>query len=136
MGKDKNSPPLRDFYNDNKQKLIIFLLIIFIATAMAGRKQFVLDPYESFDPFYGVATLGFFDNVSEVIHPIFSDNFYIPPAVKLVPPSLLFNKWFHVFSAIVFLTLTIGGMFTLIKMNGFTIYQSMVITLLLCMREV
>ncbi|SVD03547.1 uncharacterized protein METZ01_LOCUS356401, partial [marine metagenome] len=33
------------FYEKNFQKLTIFLLIILIATAMAGRKQFVLDPY-------------------------------------------------------------------------------------------
>ena len=34
-----------------------------------------------------------------------------------------------IFSAIVFLALTIGGVFTLIKMGGFTNYQSMAITL-------
>jgi hypothetical protein len=129
LEKDKNNSPLGDFYNENKQKLIIFLLIILIATAMAARKQFVLDPYESFDAFASVATIVIFDNISEIIHPIYSDNFYTPPALKLVPPSLLFNKWFHVFSAIAFLALIIGGMFTLIKMNGFTIYQSMAMTL-------
>jgi hypothetical protein len=117
------------FYEKNFQKLIIFLLIVLIATAIAGRKQFVLDPYESFDSFPSVATKVFFDSVSKIIHPIYSENFYTPPTLKLVSPSLLLNKWFHVFSAIAFLALTIGGMFSLIRMTGFTTYQSIAMTL-------
>ena len=117
------------FYEKNFQKLTIFLLIILIATAMAGRKQFVLNPYESFDPMPQVATITLFGSISEQIHPIYSKNFYTPPALKLVPSSFLFNAWFHVFSAIAFLALTIGGVFTLIRMGGFTNYQSMATTL-------
>ncbi|MBT3515156.1 MAG: hypothetical protein HOB32_06475 [Nitrospina sp.] len=112
----------------NIQQLIIFILIIFIATAMAGRKQFVLNPYEISDPLPQVATITLFDSVSEQIHPIYSKNFYTPPAFKLVPASFLFNSWFHIFSAIAFLALTIGGVFTLIRMGGFDNYQSMTIT--------
>jgi hypothetical protein len=131
MTKNKKSKfqYLNFFYEKNFQKLTIFLLIILIATAMAGRKQFVLDPYESYDTMYKVNTITLFGDVAEQIHPIYAEGFYTPSALKLVPPSFLNNNWFHVFSAIAFLSLTIGGIFTLIRMAGFTTYQSMAMAL-------
>ena len=83
---------------------------------MAGCKQFVLDPYKNFDSLPHVATITLFADISKKIHPIYSENFYTPSALKFVPSSLLLNNGFHVFSAIVFLALTIGGVFILLRM--------------------
>ena len=77
------------FYEKNFQKLIIFLLIVLIATAIAGRKQFVLDPYKNFDSLPHVATITLFADVSQKIHPIYSENFYTSPALKFIPSSPL-----------------------------------------------
>ena len=112
------------FYEKNFQKLTIFLLIILIATAMASRKQFILDPYDSYEASDYVHAVTLFGNAAEQIHPLFAEDFYIPPALKLVPSSFLRNNWFHVFSSIVCVALTIGGIFILLRMNGFTTYQS------------
>jgi hypothetical protein len=125
----KKSQFFNFFCKKNFQILIFSILIILIATVMAGRKQFVLDPYKDFDSLAHVATITLFADVSKKIHPIYSENFYTPPALKLVPSSLLLNNGFHIFSAIVFLALTIGGIFILLRMNGFTTYQSIAMTL-------
>jgi hypothetical protein len=125
----KKSPYLNFFCKKNLQILIFSILIILIATAMAGRKQFVLDPYESFDAMPSVQTITLFGNVAEQIHPVYSENFYTPPALKLVPSSFLRNNWFHVFSAIVFLALTKKGIFILLRMNAFTTCQSIAMAL-------
>ena len=67
MENKKNKlPRLNFFYKRNIQQLIIPILIILIATAMAGRKQFVLNPYESFDPMPQVATITLFDSISDI----------------------------------------------------------------------
>ena len=96
---------------------------------MAGRKQFVLDPYKDFDSLAQVSTITLFADISKKIHPIYSENFYTPSALKFVPSSLLLNNGFHVFSAIVFLALTIGGVFILLRMDGFTTDQYIAMTL-------
>ena len=131
MTKDKKNkfqyPDL--FYKKNFQILTIFLLIILISTAMASRKQFVLDGYDKHGARDRVDTITLFGNAAQQIHPIFAEDFYTPPALKLVPSSFLRNNWFHVFSAIAFLALTIGGIFILIRMAGFTTYQSMAMAL-------
>ncbi len=113
------------------QKLATFILILLLGAAMAGRKQFVLDPYESVInlalPFSDVVTAS--ENLFGQIHPLFSQKKYVPPGHSVVPAPLLFSAWFHVFSAIAFWALTIGGVFALIRLGSFTEYQSMTMTL-------
>ena len=111
--------------SSNRKNIIVFFLIIFLGTMMAGRKQFILDPYEMLLNYYGSS----FSDVNGAIHPLYSKNFYKPPALELLPQAFLFEPWFHVFSAITFWVLVIGGVFVLIKKSGLTIYQSMTITL-------
>ena len=111
------------------KKTTIPLLIILFALAMASRKQFDLDPYTTFVymPYAYIATSQ--ENHYEKIHPLYSEKSYVPPAIKLVPPKLLFNGWFHIVSSTAFWALTIGGIFVLIRMGGFSNYQAMAIAL-------
>ena len=127
--KKKVTQPHGFFQNRGIQGLIILLVIIFFASAMAGRKQFVLDPYQTFDPMPQVYITSTSDNTHGQVHPLYSKELYIPPALKLFPSQFLFSSWFHVFSAIAYWVFTIGGVFILLRMGGLTNYQSMAITL-------
>ena len=127
--KKTTSKPNNFFLSSNAQKVIIAIVIILVAMAMAGRKQFVLDPYENSVNIPQIHIITAADNIFSHIHPLYSKENYIPPALNLVSPSLLFSAWFHVFSAIAFWVLVIGAVFILIRLGGFTNYQSMVITL-------
>ena len=122
--------PYSFLHSENAKKLIILIVIILLAIAMAGRKQFVLDPYENSDPygfFHFIQTAA--DNTHENPHPLYSKENYIAPALQIISSQLLFSAGFHVFSAILYWALTIGGVFILIRMGGFTNYQSMVMAL-------
>jgi hypothetical protein len=121
--------PYSFLHSEKAKKLIILIVIILLATAMAGRKQFVLDPYENFFYMPQVYSNATFKNMSEQTHPLHFSQSYVPLGQRMIPGSLLFNTWFHMFSAIAFWALTIGGVFVLIRMGGFTNYQSMALTL-------
>ena len=127
--KKATSGPNRLFRRCNVQKSIILVLIIFIAAAMSGRKQFVLDPHDSLRDRPQIYITTTTDNILEHIHPLYSKENYVPPGMKFVPSSLLFSNWFHVFSVIALWALTIGGGVILIRMGGFTNYQSMAMVL-------
>jgi hypothetical protein len=126
---EKTTHPINIFHNKNTQYIIIAIVIISFAIMMAGRKQFVLDPYENFIDLPQVYTSTTLNNTHGKSHPLYADGNYIPAALKVVPSPLLFSPWFHVISSIVFWILTIGGVFILIKMGGFTVYQSLAMTL-------
>jgi len=117
--------PLAFFKNKNGKNIIVFFLIIFLGLTMAARKQFIIKPYENYEHFSSISA----SDVYGEIHPLYAKTFYTPPALALVPKEILFQPWFHVFSAISFWILVIGGVFVLIKKSGLTTYQSMVITL-------
>jgi hypothetical protein len=127
--KKKVTQPHGFFQNRGIQGLIILLVIIFFASAMAGRKQFVLDPYQTFDAIPQVYIFSTSDNTHGQVHPLYSKEMYIPPALKLFPSQFLFSSWFHVFSAIAYWVFTIGGVFILLRMGGLTNYQSIAMTL-------
>ena len=128
--KNKTNQPYSFFHNKNAQKLIIFIAIILLATAMAGRKQFILDPYENFfSVLYWLHSGTSPQNLLAQIHPLHSQENYVAPGHSLVPTPFLFSAWFHVFSAIAFWAMTIGGVFALIRLGKFTKYQSMAMTL-------
>lgn len=119
------------FQNKNALNLVTFLVILMLATAMACRKQFVLDfalDMQGDPPLYiFLTTLGTSDNTYEQNNPLYSSKIYLPPSFK-IPLALFSSAWFHVFSVIAFWFLTTGGVFLLIRMGGFTIYQSIVLT--------
>jgi hypothetical protein len=111
------------------KKLVVVLIIILLAAAMGGRKQFILDPYESFldMPQMYISTNS--ENILGEIHPLYSQENYVPPGQKIVPTSFLSSSWFHVLSAIAYWAMVIGGVFALIRLAGLSKYQSMAMTL-------
>jgi hypothetical protein len=111
------------------QNLILTLVIILLATAIAARKQFILDPYVNFMDMPQVYISTHSENMFGEIHPLYSQENYVPPGQKIVPASLLFSAWFHIISAIVYWAMVIGGVFALIRLVGLSKYQSMVMTL-------
>lgn len=113
----------------NASDFVIFMMILVLAIVMAGRKQFILNPYESTDQIPQIYIVSTPDNTNDQIHPLYSSKNYIPPALKVVPTELLFSPWFHVVIAIAFWAVTIGGTFYLIRMGGLTSYQSIVLAL-------
>jgi hypothetical protein len=129
--KNQINKPSSFFRSKNAQKLTTFILIFLLGAVMAGRKQFILDPYESIVnlalPFSDKVTAS--ENLFEQIHPLYSPKKYVPLGHSIVPTPFLFSAWFHVFSAIAFWALTIGGVFALIRLGSFTKYQSMTMTL-------
>jgi hypothetical protein len=130
MDEKKNVAQPHGFFQSRfRQRLIIVIVIIFFASAMAGRKQFVLDPYQNFDAMPQVYITTTADNTHGQVHPLYSKGVYIPPALQLIPSQLLLKPWFHVFSAIAYWVLTIGGFFILMRMGGLTNYQSMAMAL-------
>jgi hypothetical protein len=88
-----------------------------------------LDPYQTSDATPQVYIISAAENTHGQVHPLYSKELHIPPTLQLIPSQFLFNSWFHVFSAIAYWVVTIGGVFILMRMGGLTNYQSMAMTL-------
>jgi hypothetical protein len=117
------------FKSKISQNLILTLVIIFLATAISARKQFIIDPYVNFIDMPQVYISTHSENMFGEIHPLYSQENYVPPGQKIVPASLLLSAWFHILSTVVYWAMVIGGVFALIRLGGLTKYQSMVMTL-------